>query len=556
MKRISLPLLLLNVCIIAGCGRTSTEDTVTFVSVDPLEKIFRETAFFNSAPAAANAARGEHATFQFALRSSLPLTNVTVEVTDPLNETLSLPVEYTGLVKYVHVGRTTPNPARDRYIPISGWYPDPIVEADRFDLRADETQPVWISVRVPADAQKGSYSGKISIKGKIGRKNFNLEDTIRVVVYPVDLTETTLKVTNWFFTSRLDLMNSGQKVEPLSERYWQLVDTIARTFTAYRQNVAWINPLQLVKSEIVDGTWRFDFTDFNRMASLLMATGKIKLLEGTHLASRETNWDSRFVMHLPVTRDSVAKLPVTEPRVRQFYNSFLPALKKNLEENNWADIYVQHIADEPIQSNLKTYVEIAAFVKGIWPEVKVIEACHASNLKGSIDIWVPQMDYLDTDMKFYKERQDAGEEVWFYTCLAPQGEYANRFIEQPLIKTRLLHWVNYRYGITGYLHWGLNAWSDDPWGETTGIITESGNILPGGDCWIVYPGEGRLYPSIRLEAMRDGIADYELLRQYGQKYPEEAAETARLAVYNFQRYDTDIRSFRIKRKMMLEALSK
>ena len=117
MKRISLPLILLNVCIIAGCGRTGIEDTVTFVSVDPLEKIFRETAFFNSAPAVADAARGEHATFQFALRSSLPLTNVTVEVSDPLNETLSLPVEYTGLVKYVHVGRTTPNPARDRLYP-------------------------------------------------------------------------------------------------------------------------------------------------------------------------------------------------------------------------------------------------------------------------------------------------------------------------------------------------------------------------------------------------------------------------------------------------------
>ncbi len=166
------------------------------------------------------------------------------------------------------------------------------------------------------------------------------------------------------------------------------------------------------------------------------------------------------------------------------------------------------------------------------------------------------MDFLDTDLAFYKERQQAGEEVWFYTCLAPQGEYANRLIEQPLIKTRLLHWVNYRYGITGYLHWGLNAWSDDPYGETTGIIVESGNILPGGDSWIVYPARGKLYPSLRLEAMRDGLADYELIRQYGMKFPAEAAEMVRQAVYNFQRYDTDIHSFRLKRRVMLEALSR
>ena len=80
--------------------------------------------------------------------------------------------------------------------------------------------------------------------------------------------------------------------------------------------------------------------------------------------------------------------------------------------------------------------------------------------------------------------------------------------------------------------------------------------VPAGDPWIVYPGKDGPLDSIRFEAMRDGIADYELLRQYGQKYPDEAAETARLAVYNFQRYDTDIRSFRMKRRMMLEALSK
>ena len=38
--------------------------------------------------------------------------------------------------------------------------------------------------------------------------------------------------------------------------------------------------------------------------------------------------------------------------------------------------------------------------------IKVIEACHASNLKGSIDVWVPQMDYLDIDYNFYRERQN------------------------------------------------------------------------------------------------------------------------------------------------------
>lgn len=539
---------------LTGCNNRT--DTVTFTSVDPLEKIFMETAFFNPDSAVTDAGRGEVATFQFALRSYVPLTDVTAEVILPSFNGFELPLDNLGLVKYVRVGRTTPNPARDRLVSPSGWYPDPVVDYAPFDLSQARTQPVRVSVKVPAGAPAGRYTGSVTIRAKAGGRRIVKEHPMTVIVHPVDLSHTSLKVTNWFFTSRLDLMNDGVAVEPLSDRYWELVDTIVGTFTSYRQNVAWINPLQLVRSEETNGTWAFDFADFNRMASLLMSTGKIELLEGTHLATRESDWNSNFVMLFPVTRDSMVRLPVTDQKVKAFYTSFLPALKKNLEANGWEKIYLQHIADEPIESNIESYRKIASFVRNVWPGLRVIEACHSNNLKGSIDVWVPQMDFLDTDLSFYKERQQAGEEVWFYTCLAPQGEYANRFIEQPLIKTRLLHWVNYRYGITGYLHWGLNAWSDDPYGETTGIIVESGNILPGGDSWIVYPARGKLYPSLRLEAMRDGLADYELIRQYGIKFPAEAAEMVRQAVYNFQRYDTDIHSFRLKRRAMLEALSR
>lgn len=48
---------------------------------------------------------------------------------------------------------------------------------------------------------------------------------------------------------------------------------------------------------------------------------------------------------------------------------------------------------------------------------------------------------------------------------------------------------------------------------------EGGNTLPGGDSWIVYPNNGKLYGSIRLEAMRDGIADYTLLKMLERRIP-------------------------------------
>ena len=83
----------------------------------------------------------------------------------------------------------------------------------------------------------------------------------------------------------------------------------------------------------------------------------------------------------------------------------------------------------------------------------------------------------------------------------------------------------------------------------------AGNTLPGGDMNIVYPREGRLLSSIRLEAMRDGICDYELLKMLEAKDPEMAKKIAGKIVFNFDHYDLNILHFRKMRKEILEALS-
>ena len=80
-------------------------------------------------------------------------------------------------------------------------------------------------------------------------------------------------------------------------------------------------------------------------------------------------------------------------------------------------------------------------------------------------------------------------------------------------------------------------------------------MLPGGDAWIVYPGDHKINSSIRLEAMRDGIVDYELLKMLQTAYPDEAAELARQVVYRFDHYDINIEAFREKRKRILTLLS-
>ncbi|HEX5554871.1 MAG TPA: hypothetical protein VFX43_16645, partial [Chitinophagaceae bacterium] len=71
----------------------------------------------------------------------------------------------------------------------------------------------------------------------------------------------------------------------------------------------------------------------------------------------------------------------------------------------------------------------------------------------------------------------------------------------------------------------------------------------------VYPGYHKLYSSIRLEAMRDGIYDYELLKMLQQKDPDKAKAIVGSIVLNFNEYDSEVHHFRKMRKELLEALS-
>ena len=294
----------------------------------------------------------------------------------------------------------------------------------------------------------------------------------------------------------------------------------------------------------------------------MQEAGCCEYIEGGHIGGRlPQNWGGPFIVKVPEKVDNEWKMKdfnINESKAQNFYNQFFPALVENLKKNGWLDIYMQHIADEPIESNKASYAEISDYVRKLIPGIKVIEACHSSDLDGSIDIWVPQLNFLKDDFKFYKEQQEKGKEVWYYTCLGPQDNFANRFIEQPLIKTRILHWINYRYGITGYLHWGLNHWRphhNNPYTMTTDM-NYAGNTLPGGDMNVVYPKENKLLPCIRLEAMRDGIVDYELLKMLEAKNPEKAKEVSGKIVFNFDHYDLNVINFRKLRKEILEELSK
>lgn len=167
-------------------------------------------------------------------------------------------------------------------------------------------------------------------------------------------------------------------------------------------------------------------------------------------------------------------------------------------------------------------------------------------------IVVPLGDLPNVQKELERQIKQAGKQVWLYTSIHPQGDWANRFIEQPLIKTQLLPWIAFKYNMNGYLHWALNFWQQDPY---KGVGLPPYN-LPGGDEFVVYPGDQTINPSLRAIAMRNGLNDVALLSLLKQKKPADASRIASALVSNYSVYNTDMLNYHQRKTELLKLLVK
>ena len=151
--------------------------------------------------------------------------------------------------------------------------------------------------------------------------------------------------------------------------------------------------------------------------------------------------------------------------------------------------------------NSLAWCEMSQYIHKYAPDLIRLDAIETTNLLNDIEIAVPKLDAFGTWYNSYREAQRKGVEVWFYTVGIYQGSlYPNKTIDMPVMNSRLMHWLNYKYDATGYLHWGWNQWTEDPFKDVGMHI---------GDGWHVYPAKDGVLNSLRWEEMRNGIQDYE-----------------------------------------------
>lgn len=129
--------------------------------------------------------------------------------------------------------------------------------------------------------------------------------------------------------------------------------------------------------------------------------------------------------------------------------------------------------------------------------------------------WCPAFPAQDEAVTMWKTLNKG--EKWWYGCNWPVPPYPTYHIDDKLLSSRLVSWMQYSYEVTGNLYWRINYWARkkddelvyvDPYAESTYTTTN-------GEGMLIYPGKpfglDSFVSSIRMESVRDGIEDFEAL---------------------------------------------
>lgn len=542
---------------LSGTGM-ATDSAVMYVrQIDPLLKVFKTGSLDpNWLADTAYTYRGGFVNLHFVVVAGEPLTDVTATVIDG---TGALTPGNVGWVRQVGASHTVPGLVNGLYS-ADRTFPDAIIDDLPAQVNAAELLSFWVTIPISPTQAPGVYTAKIQINATSGGAPYVAEKEFDVRVYPVTATDSRLFIANWFYPTpeNYAFLNNGVSVPMYSSKFWELSELVAQLVGEYKQNVAFVNPLVLTQITEAGGVYSFDFTYFDQMVNLFKANGNIQRIAGAAIASRLTGvMDSDYGIWVPdsprVSGYENTLLPITDAVAQSFLSQFMDALTQHLITKGWFDEYYQHVADEPVPGNATSYTSVASMVKTASPNMKIIEAVMTPSLGGLVDVYAAKLDHLHADYSAYQAHQSGGAELWYYTCNEPTGTYANRFVEQQLSYMRVLHWLNFKYGVTGYLHWSLFNW---PIIGTSNVFSEtSGTWLPGGDAYMVYPGLNKFYSSIRYEQMREGIMDYELLSMLKEKDAARATQLVNQVVFDFDSYETNVSVFQSIRKELLEALS-
>ncbi len=421
---------------------------------------------------------------------------------------------------------------------------DSALVADRLEpvgttkVEANTVLPIWLDIHVPADAKPGVYKGTIKAspeaspvpsKGEaspipskgggndpaaspfppplegMGEASIVLHVSHRVLPEPsqwsfhLDLWQNPYAVARYYDVP----LWSQQHFDRMRPTMELLAAAGQKVITCSVINKPWngqtLDPFEsmIAKMKQLDGTWKYDYTVFDKWVEFMMSCGITEQIDCYTLVP----WHYRFDYYDCAT-NSVKQLACRpgEQKYHDFIVPFLKDLSRHLREKGWFERTYIAMDERP-----KDQMEAAwQTIQDADPEFKIEGAANYSVDSEAAD----RVDDISVGFQYNLVKGEAlarrtakGQKITFYTCCNP--ERPNTFTFSPPAEAAYLGWHAMACGYDGYLRWAYNSWNLDPCRDT-----RFGKAWASGDCYLVYPGGS----SIRFERLVEGIQAFEKIR--------------------------------------------
>ncbi len=515
------------------------------------------------------AARSEYEGRQLVLRTREDtLTDVWIEATpftgrDIWGVPRTIPVDSIETFKVGYVYISTPSTGMRR----KGWEPDPLlpmtlVNGQRLGWRPNgqplnldwrsippsTTQPFYVLFHVPDTATPGTYRTTLTVtaRGADGVALPVVTVPVELRVYPFSIAKQTLLTSfglspRWLQTGNTAngrWLSQAWSVPPDSDRI------VERYASHADQMVEWLRYMSQhrISPQTILPAWETGNDARPPDDNGQMAGRDAYLQDYLGTGSATTFAGERFNFNTVRMPEMETRPPyITNPfsSSSAFRSAALYYKTMWTELQPWISKAYVYVVDEPRFSQLD-FVERYGYLSHTYaPGVKFMVTLDPSafNYRAfiNVDVYVERLHNWYRDYsKWVVPLRRWGREFWIYSHAGSlQGQTPNYLIDKPLADARVQGWFAYDTKASGLMYYSLNRWAAprlgtseyrDPYTKPLSMRLASNGktVWANGDGSLIYPG---YYPaigmtiqgappvgSLRMEALRDGLEDYEYLK--------------------------------------------
>lgn len=440
-----------------------------------------------------------------------------------------------------------------------GWEPDallPMTLANGNRLGASyrsasnlQAQPYYVLFHVPEGTPAGTYEGTLTVTATSddGDALPAIELPVQLTVYPFSIAAKTLKTAfgvdlRWaMYAGSASHMWLGYNPTPDASRVPE------RTTFKADQMGGWFRYLSehRVSPQTLAPAWQTGANGLTPTSSgsNVMRPSYMADYIGTGAATNYAGDRFGFnTIKMPeYSPPTYVRNPFSSSTTYHQAGKYYSTMRSQLG-TNYSKAYVYPI-DEPVASKRSFIERYTALVHKYAPGVKFLITTDPItwNYKplAGVDIYVQRLQFYYRDYsKWVYPLRKSGKSVWIYSHASSwQSQVPNYLVDKPLTDPRSQGWFAYHTNAGGLLYFNVNAWRPDlgsgtyrdPYKDPISFrATYNGKpMYANGDGSLLYPG---YYPSLgltvqgappvgslRFEALRDGIEDYEYAKLLEKK---------------------------------------